>query len=126
MFLQAQYNQQLRCKKKGKRKMKKLITLLFALCVLFSGIISINASEMIVTELESVNIATEEELQPMMARSCKKDPLEYYFGKYYEVTEDDGTWITIEGAGGITGGYNKTTGCGYVKFSDGSREEFQI
>ena len=50
--------------------MKKLITLLLTLCVLFSGIISINASEMIFTELESVNIGTEEELQPMMARSC--------------------------------------------------------
>lgn len=106
--------------------MKKLIALLFALCVFFSGIISINASEMIFTELESVNIGTEEELQPMMARSCDKDPLEYYFGKYYEVTGDDGTWITIEGANGIKGGYNKTTGCGYVEFSDGSHKSFQI
>ncbi len=32
----------------------------------------------------------------------------------------------IEGAGGITGGYNKTTGCGYVQFSDGRHQKFQI
>ena len=44
--------------------------LLFVLCVLFSGIVSIKALAMVFTEPETVDISTGYEFQPMMARAC--------------------------------------------------------
>ena len=78
------------------------------------------------TSKEDTTVVTEEntqELVPRMATGCG-DPLVNVFGPGYEVTSTSEPWQYISGAGGITGAYNTSTGAGYVKMSDGTKEWF--
>ena len=109
--------------------MKNIITILLTICVLLSSIVTINAIEIPYTEIETIendDNNEENDLQPMMASSCDDDPLEYYFGNDYNIYKKSGPWIYVEGANGIKGGYNTSTGVGYVEFSDGTRQDFEV
>ena len=83
----------------------------------------------IVTE-ENVVVTEEntQELMPMMARGCgsANNALVQLFGPGYTVTSTDGPWQYILGTNGFTGAYNTSTGCGYLKMSDGTKTYFQI
>ena len=123
---------------------KRGITVILTLCILLGvagtclNVTAMAEETTVATETTTVTIvettvATEEttvvadettkELVPMMARGCG-DPLTKYFGSDYTVTRKSGPWIYISGANGITGGYNTSTGYGYVQMTDGSTSRF--
>ena len=106
---------------------KRGIAVILTLCILI-GIAGTCVHAAVVDETTQVTDEPTQELMPRMATRCgsSNDPLEQYFGANYIVTSTSGPWQYISGAKGITGGYNTTTGAGYVEFDDGTRQDFHV
>ena len=113
----------------GKRGITAILTLCLLLGIAGFGVqTTAMAAETTATTEENAIVTAEEttqELVPMMARACGPT-LDDIFGKGYQIERTSGPWQYISGACGITGGYNTTTGYGYVEFDDGTIQDFYV